>query len=422
MRFIDQARMAGKKSPFTYRDAGTLEIRSGGGCISLFGTPFLLAGLFIMQIPLGLIPVQDRPEGPLFSTLIVLFGSVFAAVGAALVFGRAGIVLDRGRGRITKWYGLLVPMKREETMLDAVRQVEMDFSRGDSDSADTWPVRLTGEGVPKPIAVAQPVDFAEARQMAEELARFLGKPLVDSSTGEKVTRDPGHLDESWRDRVRRTGEVSAPLPPQPPGMRSRVERTAEGYVFHIPGPPLAWYHFIPVLFPVLFAGFVAWFFLPALLGLPMPDWIRYFFLGFIGLFFIAGPVVSSLLNLLRLKNQFERITVTKSLLLVEALKQGKRTAAEIPVDELEDLVSPTVRSLMDTLEVKGMKKVPLGNTGTPRMPDGRPVPRFVLSLMKLAGSRGIVARSDRAVVEFAAGLDEAETAYLFALIRKTIGE
>ena len=92
------------------------------------------------------------------------------------------------------------------------------------------------------------------------------------------------------------------------------------------------------------------------------------------------------------------------------------------MDELEDLVSPTVRSLMDTLEVKGMKKVPLGNTGTPRMPDGRPVPRFVLSLMKLAGSRGIVARSDRAVVEFAAGLDEAETAYLFALIRKTIGE
>jgi len=132
--------------------------------------------------------------------------------------------------------------------------------------------------------------------------------------------------------------------------------------------------------------------------------------------------VSALLTLLRLKNQFERVTVTKAILRVEALKRGKRTVAEVPVDELEDLVSPTARSLMDSLEVKGMKKVPLGNTGTPRMPDGRPVPRFLLSLMKMSGSRGIVARSDRAVVEFAAGLDEAETAYLFALTRKTIAE
>jgi hypothetical protein len=152
----------------------------------------------------------------------------------------------------------------------------------------------------------------------------------------------------------------------------------------------------------------------------MPDFIRYVFLGFIGLFFIAGPVVSALLNVLRLKNQFERITVTKAFLRVEALKHGKRTTLEIPVDELEDLVAPTTRALMDTLEVPGMKKVPLGNTGTPRMPDGRPVPRFLLSLMKMAGSRGVTARSDKAVVEFAGGLDEAEVVYLFALIRKTI--
>ena len=422
MRVLKQAAAGSGRRPFFYRDAGTLEFRSGGGCLTLFGLPFLLAGLFVMQFPLGLIPLEERPEGPLVSALVILLGSVFALVGAALVFGRSGIILDRGRGRIVRWWGLLVPMKREETMLDAVRQVEMDFSRGDSDSADTWPVKLSGEGIPKPIAIAQPVEFVEARRIAEELARFLHKPLVDRSTGEKVTRDAGHLDESWRDRVRRTQGHAAPMPPQPPGMRSRVERTAEGCIFHIPGPPLVWYHFIPVLFPIVFAGFVAWFFLPALLAVPIPDWIRYFFLGFVGLFLIAAPVVSSLLSLLRLKNQFERVTVTKAFLRVEALKQGKRSTVEIPVDEMEDLVAPTAKSLMDSVEVPGMKKVPLGETGTPRMPDGRPVPRFLLTVMKMAGSRGITARSDRAVVEFAAGLDEAETAYLFALTRKTIAE
>ena len=410
----------GGKGPLVYRDAGTLETRSGGGCLSLFGIPFLMAGLFIMTIPLGLIPFEERPEGPLFTVLIVLFGSVFAVVGAALVFGRSGIILDRGRGRIVRWWGLLVPMRRVEHMLDSVRQVEMDFSRGDSDSADTWPVKLSGEGIAKPITVVQPTGFAEARQAAEELARFLRKPLVDTSAGERVTRDPEHLDEPWRDRVRRTGQAKAPVPPEPPGMRTRVERTAEGYVFHIPGPPLRWFHYLPVLFPVVFAAAVAWFFLPALLRLPMPDVIRYVVLGFIGLFFVAGPVVSALLNVLRLKNRFERVTVTKAFLRVESLKQGKRSAVEIPVDELEDLVAPAARSLMDSVEVPGMKKAPPGDTGTPRMPDGRPVPRLLLSIMKTAGSRGITARSDRAVAEFAAGLDEAETAYLFALTRAAI--
>jgi hypothetical protein len=420
MGFFNQARMGGKKTPFHYKDSGTIELRSGGGCLSVFGMPFLLAGLFVLQTPLGIIPVTYDRNNAWMPLFFLIFGGVFTTVGVGLVFGRSGIILDRGIGRIVEWWGLLVPMKRRETMLDAIRQVEMNFSAGDSDSAATWPVCLSGEGIVKPIAVVQPVNFAEARQVAEELSRFLRKPLVDSSTGERVTRDPDHLDESYRDRARRTGEAAAVVPPEPPGMRARVERTGDGYVFHIAGPPLSGLHYIPVLFPLAFAGAVAWFFLPALLTLPMPDWIRYFFLGFIGLFFIAGPVVSALLNVLRLKNQFERITVTKAFLRVEALKQGKRSAVEIPVDELEDLVAPTARSVMDTIEVPGMKKVPLGNTGTPRMPDGRPVPRFLLSLMKMTGSKGIMARSDKTVVEFAGGLDEAEVAYLFALIRKTI--
>src|SRR5512137_2953520 len=115
MNFFKRAGIAGKKGPLTYRDSGTLEIRSGGGCLLIFGLPFLLAGLFVMQIPLGIIPMECSP-GLLPSVFVVLFGSVFAVVGAGLVFGRSGIILDRGRGRITQWYGLLVPMKRTETM------------------------------------------------------------------------------------------------------------------------------------------------------------------------------------------------------------------------------------------------------------------------------------------------------------------
>ncbi len=421
MSFLNQSPIGAKKSPFIYKDQATLEIRSGGGCISIFGLPFLLAGLFIMQIPLGIIPMEDSP-GAIPSIIIVLFGSIFAAVGTCLVFGRSGIIMDRGRGRVLQWYGLLVPMKRTEYMLDSIRQVEMSFSSGDSDSAATWPVKLSGEEIAKPISVLQPTNFTEARQWAEELSRFLRKPLVDSSTGESVTRDPEHLDESYRDRVRRTGEAVSVLPPEPSTMRSRVERTGDGVIVHISGQAKSGIYYIPVFFSLVFSGIVVWFFLLPIITSPMPDFIRYVSLSFIGLFFIAGPVISALLRVFRLKKEFERIIITKDVLRVEALKQGKHATTEIPVSELEDLVAPTLREVMNNTETPGMKKVSLGDTGTPRMPDGRPMPSFMLSLIKMVGSKGIIARSDKAVVEFASGLDEAEIAWIFALIRKTIAE
>lgn len=413
------------KSPLIYRDQSIVEIRSGGGCLSLFGLPFLLAGLFVMQIPLGIIPVQggpSGPSGPWFSVFLILFGSVFAAVGAVLVFGRSGVIVDRGRGSITQWHGLLVPMKRSVYLLDSVRQVEMAYTSGDSDTAATWPISLSGEGIVKPISILQPASFIEARQAAEELSRFLQKPLMDSSAGERVVRDPGHLDESYRDRLRRSGEAVATLPPEPPGKRSQLERTADGFILYIPAAPVGGVRFLSLIFPLLFAAMAAWFFLPAILTLPMPDFIRYIFLGFIGLFFIAGPAGSAVSRAFRLKRQFERITLTRDMLRVEALKEGKHTTVEIPLSELEDLAASTLRGTMDAIEVPGMKKVPLGDMGSTRMPDGRPVPRFLLSLMKMVGSKGIIARSDKAVVEFAQGLDEVEVAWIFALIRKKIGE
>ena len=129
-----------------------------------------------------------------------------------------------------------------------------------------------------------------------------------------------------------------------------------------------------------------------------------------------------LTNIDKLKKEYERITVTKAFLRVETLKKGKLSTTEIPTDELEDLVAPTTQGTINTVEVPGMKRVSIGDTGTPRMPDGRPVPGLLLSLMNMVGSKGIIARSDKAAMEFAAGLNEAEVAWLFALIRKTIVE
>jgi uncharacterized membrane protein len=201
-----------------------------------------------------------------------------------------------------------------------------------------------------------------------------------------------------------------------------VEQTGEVLIIHIPPNTKSVINYISVFAPIIFAGIAALFFLPSILSHPRDGFFRSIPLGFIVFFFIALPIILALKGMYRLKKEFEQITVTKAFLRVEALKQGKRITTEIPVSELEDLVAPTTQGVMNSIEVPGMKKVPLGDTGTPRMPDGRPVPRFLLSLMKIVGSKGIIARSDKTMSEFAGGLDEAEVAWIFALIRKTIVE
>ncbi len=240
-----------------------------------------------MQIPLGIIPVNRSPDMP-SSLFFIPFGAVFALVGALLVFGRSGIILDRSRGRVIQWYGLLVPMKRNEYLLDSVEQVEMNFSPGDNDSPATWPIKLSGRNIAKPLSVVQPASFTEARKVAEELSRFLRKPLVDSSTGEKIERDSDHLNESYRDRMRRKGETASILPMEPVHKRSGVEHTSEGLTITIAEPPTGRIQFLVALAPLVFVGMVVWFFLTRADFDSMPVIFRYFFLVFIG-FFLPYP-------------------------------------------------------------------------------------------------------------------------------------
>ena len=76
-------------------DAGDPEIweakSTGHVGLFFFGLPFLLAGLFVLSMPLGLIPVQgDSP--PWF--FAVPFGSIFALIGLGLMTGRRGVIIE----------------------------------------------------------------------------------------------------------------------------------------------------------------------------------------------------------------------------------------------------------------------------------------------------------------------------------------
>jgi hypothetical protein len=401
-------------------DPDIMESRSGGGFLSIFGIPFLLAGLFLMQAPLGLLRVKTE-GGPPAALLVGLFGLPFAAIGAALVFGRSGVILDRQRGTLVRWWGLLVPMKRTEQSLDGFETVRLGYTPGDSKHAATYPVTLVPGDGGRPVPMQAPTDYAAARRLAERLARFLRKPVEDSSAGEKTVRDPDRLDECLRDRIRRTGEDARSLPPRPDGMRTRIEETGDGLVLEIPAAAASRaLQALPLVVGLVFFVIVGRNFFSAFLGVDSPPGVRLGIVGVVLLLFLGGPI-ALVLRGFRGRQRTTRVTVTRDLLRVEGEAAGRTGVAEIPAAELEDLLAPTPRSLVAETGSRDARTPRLvDDSGTLRMPDGRPAPRILLSIIKLVGSPGITARSDTTVVTFGRGLPEQETAYLHAVIRKTI--
>jgi hypothetical protein len=65
---------------------GRLQIREGGGALTLFGLPFFAVGVFLLLSTAGLVTV-DRDD-PISTPAMVLLGTMFTIVGAILSFGR----------------------------------------------------------------------------------------------------------------------------------------------------------------------------------------------------------------------------------------------------------------------------------------------------------------------------------------------
>jgi hypothetical protein len=400
-------------------DPDILTKRRGGGCLSIFGLPFLLAGLFVMQIPLRLIPL--RGEGaPLPWYFFLLFGGVFATVGAVLVFGRRGLVIDRRRQVARKWWGLVVPMRRKEYPLERFERVELSHKPGDNEFPDRYPVHLSSKYLDKPLLIDAPTDYLEARSTAEFLARFLKRPLEDVSTGISVLRDHEYLDESLRERIQRTDEDVESLPPPPLEMRIKVKQKGAGVEIEIPGPRLSGPHVIPIIIVVPMTLYAIKVFISMFSSFPGPKMIKYGFAAFVGLIFIF-PVVRALRHFLKAKGRSTHVTVNQAFLRVEDYTGRKMVVTEIPAGELRELALPTKRSFLEGVRLPGMKRTPSpGRTGTARMPDGRPVPRFVHAIVEFVGLPGITAMGNTERVTFGKGLSEAELLYLHALVRRTI--
>jgi hypothetical protein len=163
--------------------------KKGGGRIALFGLPFFIVGLFVAQIPFGIIPVEIE-GGPIVLAILLPLGPLFAGVGFALMLSRSGFIVDRKNRSIIQWWGLLVPMKRKEYGFDSFAKVRIEYQAGDRNSPDNFPISIVGANLQTSLPIIDMTDYEMAVKSAEELARFIGKPIEDIAGESQNTGPP----------------------------------------------------------------------------------------------------------------------------------------------------------------------------------------------------------------------------------------
>ena len=165
-----------------------MERKSGGGWLVIFSLPFLGAGIFMLLTVLGVSGVSMDEDLPM--VVMLLLGILFSGARIALMFGRAGVTVDRGEMKVTKWWGLLVPMKVTRYDLSGYDRITVGKeSRSDPNSWQrVYPVCLAGGPEVEEIEFDAPTDYPAARRLSEELARFLGHEIEDTTSGRTVRR------------------------------------------------------------------------------------------------------------------------------------------------------------------------------------------------------------------------------------------
>ena len=188
-------------------DPDELNLKRGGGCfLAVFGTPFFLAGLGVIVLGLsGAMKSDDGSQAPLL--MLIPFGLLFASVGGALMFGRAGVRLNRREKSVKRWWGtVFFPLWSKTYPFDHFNVVTIvkEERRGKNSTYTVYPVRLSGEG--EKIKVSEPGDYERARAMAEKTAKFLDLGIRDAGRGETVIREAWIFIRIRAERTRASNE------------------------------------------------------------------------------------------------------------------------------------------------------------------------------------------------------------------------
>lgn len=396
---------------------GRLEIREGGGCLTLFGLPFFATGIFMVLASFGVVTMRSDGE-PVTQAATFGLGVLFTLVGGMLTFGRSITSIDVGQQVVTKQWRLLLPMRTWTYQLGDYTAVTLAFGRGDSDSADKYPIGLKGNTVP-PLPLCSPTQYAEARQYAAAVARHLGFDIEDTSTDHPARVTASEVDAALRDRLR--SAASAPVAARPSVMKSDVSEDSGSVRITIPMAPLNPLVIVGGFFPAVVAtSMLAWLGLlssPRPLTLPERIFFAVLFFGF-GLL----PAVSASARWLRSRVGRTIITVsTEELRVQERGIFRTRTVAALSASEILDVDYSTKESMMTSArrgaeaETSTMRQTSLSPSAS-----GTNTEWVFTVLSRFLKGKGIVVKTRKGLTTFGEGLADDEIQYLHAIVRRAL--
>jgi hypothetical protein len=406
---------------FRHVAPGRLQIREGGGCLSVFGVPFLAAGVIMILMALGIVPVTNASELPEFGWLLLPFmGAMFALVGGALVFGRSWTTLDITERLVIKEWGLLRPMRRRTHRLEDYTAVTLGFQAGDSDSSDRFPVSLKARSGPN-LPLWNPTQYGDARACAAAVAQHLQLEIEDASTGHASRLSAAHADVPLRERLRLDSEIEADAP-RPADARSEISPVHDGVRIVIPRPRMHPIVFAVALIPVAIVLIVVEPLHQFFRQTRTPDVVGWIFLGFLLFGFAFLPAITAWHAFRR--SRVGRTIVTASSEGVRIEERGAwrtKTLASFSASEILDVDFSTSESLIgsarlaaDQHRLKAGDALQGSSAVSPR------TERILAALSRFAKGKGVTIKTRQGLTTFAEGLGDQEIRYLHSIVRRAL--
>jgi hypothetical protein len=390
--------------PFRKTSDGAIEFRHGGGCLALFGFPFLLGSVYLMLGALGLAPLKDEFSHPWTGLWPAAISLVFLGVSGGMVFGRSSVTIDRSVGLVTRRISLIVPLRTDRRQLNEFDRIVVAFVAGDSESPDRYPIRLHA-AAGKDFTISSPTEFRQARQQAEFLARALHLPLADTTTEHEVIVAPEHAADTLQQRLR---NQTLQRPVLPPAMLSIINESPGQPTIVIPNRIQPVSGAIGALIGGLMLCIVApvvWRIMSHS-GTPLP--VRLGFVGFLAVFFGIAPMTAAAAAF-----GFLRRTVTvrasPSGLVIERPRGLVRTRTEsILASEILDIDYITIQGrLQSARRAAAHQNSPAAS-------------RVLDSIATLLPNQGVIVKTRNALITFGAGLKADELSYLVWILKKSL--
>ncbi len=398
------------------------QVREGGGCLSLFGLPFFLAGIFVGLIGIRVMPVSNAADVPAWAwPLIFLMGLTFVVVGGGLMFGRRWITLDKAQGTLSKQWGLLVPMRGETHSLRDYEAVLLRLEAGDSHSAAQFQVLLKAGAGHADLTLSSSTQYGESRERAGAVAKFLGFPVIDASTDHESVVSPDRVDATFQERLR-PGDGQREEAVRPVRMQSQVRESGSGVEVVLPRPGFRRSSLVGLVVSVGVLMYVAPDILRFFRQTSTPEAVQIAFFGVIALLLVLIPL-RKVINAFALAARGGTVlTANAEGIVIEVREAWRVKTTRIAAAEVLGLDYGTVDTVLQASQKLVAQRAEQVDRTAKLRGQGRGLPNWVLAgLRSLTASKGIIIKTRNGLVTFGAGLPDDEVRYLHAVVLRALG-